>query len=106
MRIRTLSEKYAMMCGKNGPEATDLEFIAGCNKFGIDNPMPVQTKRLQLYGNVEDMDKLVENLARKHNDPSFLNPDRFGHVPDRNAKGNFDGITVKDKPKIIDMKET
>ena len=96
---------YAMMCGKNGPDVSDVEFLAGCNRFGIDNPLPPQTKRLQLYGNVEDMDKIIENLFRKHNEPSFLNPDRFGHVPDK-TKGSYEGMTLKDKPKIIDMKET
>ena len=76
---------YAMLCGKNGNEVTEAEFLAGCNRFGIDNPMPTQTKRLYLYGNTEDMDKLIDNLFKKHNEPPFLNPELFGSVqPDKN----------------------
>jgi hypothetical protein len=100
---------YAMLCGKNTNEVTEAEFLAGCNRFGIDNPMPIQTKRLYLYGNMEDMDKMIDNLFKKHNEPPFLNPELFGSVhPDKNnvPKLGLDGITLKEKPKIIDMKET
>jgi len=101
---------YAMLCGRNVNEVTEAEFLAGCNRFGIDNPMPIQTKRLYLYGNMEDMDKMVDNLFKKYNEPAFLNPERFGSVhPDKNTvpKLGLDGLTLlKEKPKIIDMKET
>ena len=32
---------YAMMCGRNGYEVSEQEFLAGCNRFGIDNPLPI-----------------------------------------------------------------
>ena len=56
------------------------------------------------------MDKMIENLWKKHNEPPFLNPEKFGSVqPDKNnvPKLGLDGLTLmKEKPKIIDMKET
>jgi hypothetical protein len=39
------------MCGENTADVNEIEFIAGCNRFGVDNPMPVVTKRLALFGN-------------------------------------------------------
>jgi len=42
---------YALVSGKNGLGATSVEFLAGCNRFGVDNPCPILTKRLALYGN-------------------------------------------------------
>ena len=32
---------YAMMCGKNNYELTTAEFLAGCNRFGLDNPTEI-----------------------------------------------------------------
>jgi hypothetical protein len=46
------------MCGFNNNNVNEVEFAAGCNRFGLDNPTPIITKRLSMYGNTED----VENL--------------------------------------------
>ena len=101
---------YSMMCGRNSSDITEQEFLAGCNRYGIDNPMPIQTKRLYIYGNAEDMEKMIDTLFKKHNEAPFLNPERFGSTfPDKNnvPKLAMDGLTVvKEKPKVIDMKET
>jgi hypothetical protein len=53
-----------MMCGKNGFDCTDVEFIAGCNRFGLDNPVPIITRRMAHYGNEENVEKIVERLAK------------------------------------------
>jgi hypothetical protein len=39
------------MCGENTQEVNSMEFAAGCNRYGIDNPLPIITRRLALYGN-------------------------------------------------------
>tara|TARA_B110000285_G_C15133375_1_gene625181 strand:+ start:3072 stop:3590 length:519 start_codon:yes stop_codon:yes gene_type:complete len=56
---------YALVCGKNGNKVSVPEFLAGCNRFGVDNPCPIITKRISLYGNnvdsfEEDFKRLVE----------------------------------------------
>ncbi|CDW81151.1 UNKNOWN [Stylonychia lemnae] len=51
---------YALVCGENGFEISTQEFIAGCNRFGIDNPCPTVTKRISLFGNDEDFDELIK----------------------------------------------
>ena len=58
---------YALVCGDNGFEINTQEFIAGCNRFGIDNPSPIVTKRLSLYGNDEDIDEIMKREMTKHN---------------------------------------
>ncbi len=73
-----------MMCGKNGFDCTDVEFLAGCNRFGLDNPVPIITRRMAHYGNEENVEKIVERLAKMYNDPNFLDADKFGSVlPDK-----------------------
>lgn len=42
---------YAFMCGGNNNEVNELELLAGCNRFGIENPLFTVTKRLSLFGN-------------------------------------------------------
>ena len=75
---------YAMMCGKNGFDCTDVEFLAGCNRFGLDNPVPIITRRMAHYGNEENVEKIVERLAKVYNDTNFLDSDKFGSVlPDK-----------------------
>ena len=55
---------YGLMCGKNGFEISENEFIAGCARFGLDNPTPIITRRLATYGNEEAVEKMVERMAR------------------------------------------
>lgn len=53
---------YALMCGSNKFECSEIEFLAGCNRFGLDNPVPTITRRLATYGNEEPVEKLLERL--------------------------------------------
>ena len=55
---------YAMMTGENEGEVNETEFVAGCNRFGIDNPTPIITKRLGFYGNIEEIEKNLHDLAK------------------------------------------
>ena len=41
------------------------EFLSGCNRFGIDNPCPILTKRLSTYGNDENVLKDWEQEVSK-----------------------------------------
>ena len=48
---------YALSCGINNNDITVDQFMAACNRFGVDNPLPIITKRISLYGNQEDVVK-------------------------------------------------
>jgi len=101
---------YSLMCGRNGFDFTDHEFIAGCNRFGLDNPVPIITRRLAHYGNEENIEKVVERLSKQYNDMNFLDHEKFGSVfPDKNMPRAIDNtVLVKiEKPKNErDMGET
>ena len=99
------------MCGKNGFEISDNEFVAGCNRFGLDNPTPIITRRLSTYGNEENVEKLLERLAKQYNDEKFLDPERFGStMPDKSIVSKvaeMSGLkSPNDKMKVRDMGET
>ena len=84
-QLRSLA--YAMMCGKNDFNVQDQEFIAGCNRFGLDNPVPIITRRLSTYGNEENIEKMIDRLAKQYNNPNFLDAEKFTSiVPDKSAK--------------------
>jgi len=42
---------YAYMCGGNTHEVNELELLAGCNRFGVENPVQVVYRRLSFFGN-------------------------------------------------------
>ena len=65
---------YALMCGSNGNDVTDIEMQAGCNRFGLDNPVPTVTKRLAWYGNEESIDKTLERVSKTYN---FVDPNQY-----------------------------
>lgn len=54
---------YAFMCGTNDGHANDFEFLAGCNRYAVDNPTPTIMKRIAFHGNSEDVVKLIEKAA-------------------------------------------
>ena len=56
---------YAYMCGANSSYVDELEFGTGCNRFGVDNPIPTITKRLSLYGNTEDVESIFKQVSVK-----------------------------------------
>ena len=97
-----------MMCGDNSFNCTEFEFVAGCNRFGLDNPSPIVTRRLATYGNEEPIEKIVERLARQYNDTNIIDPEKFGTCPDKDKNKMDLGLThVKmEKLKVRDMEET
>jgi len=75
---------YAMMCADIKGEINETSFSAGCNRFGLDNPVPTITKRLAHYGNNYEVEKWVEEAAQKINDLRMLDPAKFGSIhPDK-----------------------
>ena len=81
---------YALVCGENTGKVAKAQFLAGCNRFGIDNPCPIVTKRLSNYGNTEDVANDFKKLAEKWKnalpeagiDPELLAPSEL-------KNGNF-----------------
>ena len=66
------------MSGENDGQCTEAQFLAGCNRFGLDNPIPIITKRLWLYGNHETCEKEIKELAKLANNKNVLDPERLG----------------------------
>ena len=55
---------YAFYCGTNAADVSEMEIMAGLNRFGVDNPVPVVTKRLAFYGNDETSFTLLEEFKK------------------------------------------
>jgi hypothetical protein len=56
---------YALMTGKNNNSINEVQFIAGCNRFGIENPTPTIKKRIALYGNTVDVQRLLNTVRKR-----------------------------------------
>lgn len=67
---------YSLVCGANNNTITKTQFLAACNRFGIDNPCPIITKRLSYYGNSEELAKEFKNLAEKNSNLG-IDPDCY-----------------------------
>jgi hypothetical protein len=50
------------MTGNNNFQINEVQFAAGCNRFGIENPIPTTKKRIALYGNTEDVSSLLKHV--------------------------------------------
>ena len=102
---------YAYMCGDNGSEVSEKEFLAACNRFGIDNPMPVICQRLYFYGNNEPVEKILETAYKKHNEAAYFDPENYCGIiePAENKITKLDlNATAKNKDenRLVDMQET
>lgn len=99
-----------MMCGFNQFHCSEAELLAGMNRFGLDNPTPIITRRLAHYGNEETVEKILEKCFKQYNDRNFFDNERFGGVyPDKNMVKGLEGAIPKilDKSKAYrDMGET
>ena len=51
---------YALTCKENTDAVNLVEFLSGCNRFGLDCPAPTIHKRLMLFGNDEDFEHVVK----------------------------------------------
>lgn len=60
---------YSLVCGVQQPQDVNelvIKFLAGCNRYGIDNPCPIISKRLSLYGVPEEIEKDFKKLLEKY----------------------------------------
>lgn len=78
--------------------------MAGCNRYGVDNPLPIVTKRLAMYGNQEELAKefksLVQEKFKAHaHEADLIAPADFG-----GAGSSFE--TSFGRPKYMDFQET
>lgn len=56
---------YSQMCGRNADEINETEFMAGCNRFALDNPTPTVTARVAFFGNEETIERKLKLFAEK-----------------------------------------
>jgi len=107
-----------LVCGENNKEVTKQQFLAGCNRFGIDNPCPIITKRMSNFGNSEDLDKEYKKFVEKYkatgvcfacSGPAPIVPDKLDKDPDIIAPADLKAINafeVIGKKKFHDFNET
>ena len=97
---------FALMSGDNSFEVTEHALQSGCNRFGLDSPVPIITKRLALYGNEENIDKQLENAAKKLG-MSFLDPGQYTDIqPDKSIigkPGTEEASQMRERPLLRDM---
>ena len=58
---------YSLICKDNTSSINLVEFLAGCNRFGIDNPAPTIQKRIGFYGNEEDIEEIFKKQLDGYN---------------------------------------
>ena len=94
---------YSLMCESNSPEISAQAFLAGCNRFGLDNPCPTVTKRLACYGNQEDLEKEFKKIVAQEKYKSLA------HEAELIASGELGGTSSFDQGggrKYLDFHET
>ena len=58
---------YALVCKENTGQVNLVDFLAGCNRYGLDNPSPTIHKRVGLYGNEEDFEDFMKKQVESYN---------------------------------------
>ena len=56
---------FGITCGQNDKDLQCESFIAGCYRFGVDNPCPIISRRLNIYGNLEEIDKDFKKILAR-----------------------------------------
>ena len=101
---------YAQMCGRNADEINEKEFMAGCNRFALDNPTPTITARLSFFGNEETIERKLKLFAEKLQIATELfDPNDYGpQYPGGRFERNKEGKITKKKHQCVekDMHET
>lgn len=101
---------YSQLCGANSKNISEIEFIAGCNRFALDNPTPTITSRLAFYGNDESIEKKLRVFAEKMAiAPEMFDPKVYGsQYPGGKPERALDGSFVKKRHDVTmrDMQET
>ena len=79
---------YSLVCDSNSNHVATEALIAGCNRYGIDNPCPIINKRMSTYGISDDLDKdfkrLVEKYKKEYPDLD-IDPDVYGPAEIKNG---------------------
>jgi hypothetical protein len=53
------------MTGMNNHIVNELQFSAGCSRYGVENPHPTVRRRIALYGNTADVESLMKEVAQQ-----------------------------------------
>jgi hypothetical protein len=56
---------YGIMCGNNDRMITSEQFLAGCQRHGIDSPCPTLIKKMSAFGNESEMEDNFKRLLNK-----------------------------------------
>ena len=63
---------FSCTCGDaNTNVFTDDQFLSGCNRFSIENPVPSVSVRCGLYGNTRDIMMILNDAERKYGKPNI-----------------------------------
>ena len=101
---------YSQMCGNNSENVHEQEFIAGCNRFALDNPAPTITSRIAFFGNEEPIEKKLKLFAEKLQIAiELFDPDTYatmypGGKPERTVTGAL--AKLRYQLNVKDMHET
>jgi hypothetical protein len=98
---------YSLVCGENSGKIAPAAFLAGCNRFGIDNPGPIITKRLSCYGNPEELEKDFKRLAERYREivpEANIDPDIYTNAEVRGV--TYEETTTKKPSTYKDFGET
>ena len=94
------------MCGYNNNNVNEVEFAAGCNRFGLDNPTPIVTKRLSLYGNTEDVENLFNQVAKRVKERLDTNVDTEIYTGNHIKRHEADSQLISTDLRTKDYQET
>ena len=50
---------------------TDEQFMAGCFRFAVENPMPTVSVRCALYGNSKDIMTIIKDAEKLYGRPKI-----------------------------------
>ena len=57
---------YGIVAGKNDKLLRLDEFLVGCNRYGLDCPVPIITRRMSNYGTADEIDKEFKRILAKY----------------------------------------
>ena len=107
---------YAFCCDKNNHDLRAEQFLAACSRFGLDNPIPTITKRLNIFGNVEEIDKDFRRILFKFKNAHPTNNYIQNMDPDMHTTTDFKNTNIaitatfndllKKKNQTYDFQET
>jgi len=56
---------FGITCGQKNIDLQCESLIAGCYSFGVDNPCPIISRRVNIYGNLEEIDKDFKKILAR-----------------------------------------